>query len=441
VLDPIRKSAADRGSADGKGGFTGHGLSFGTWHLLPVARRSAAVVVAVLTALATNLAVVSLSPGTAAAGIGSDRTKVSELEQRIESQGSRVESLVVRYDQVESRLATIESHIAKDHAHLLADRRGEEEATTRLRQVAIDAYVSQASGSYADLLSSANATTLPEQEVYQGVASGSLDAAVATLQVAQHRTETAESALRVERDRTTATLRQLASAHQVAQAAIASDQAILSQVSSNLVALVNAANEQREAAEERAAARAAAAAAAAAAARQRASQPPPPRPAPGGYADPLRGVSDLSPERIDQGVDYSGSGPIYAVGDGVVLSTVNSGWPGGTFIAYRLTDGPANGLVVYAAEDIEPNVQVGQSVTPSTVLGQVYEGPTGIETGWADPSALGLTMAAEYGQFDGSNSTAFGYNFSQLLQSVGAPGGVLQNDPPTGSLPSGWPQW
>jgi len=151
-------------------------------------------------------------------------------------------------------------------------------------------------------------------------------------------------------------------------------------------------------------------------------------------------VSGLSPERIDQGVDYSGFGPIYAVGDGTVVSTYNGGWPGGTYIAYQLTDGPAAGLVVYAAEDITPDVQVGESVTSATVLGQVYEGPDGIETGWADGGALGETMAMSYGQFYGSNSTAFGSNFSQLLSSLGAPGGVLQNSP-TGSVPGNWPQW
>ena len=152
-------------------------------------------------------------------------------------------------------------------------------------------------------------------------------------------------------------------------------------------------------------------------------------------------MSALSSERIDQGVDYSGFGPIYAVGDGVVLSTTIAGWPGGTFIAYQLTDGPAAGRVVYAAEDIEPAVAIGATVTSSTVLGHAYPGPTGIETGWADGAALGNTMARTYQQFHGSNSTAFGANFSELLQSLGAPGGILQNNPPTGVLPAAWPHW
>jgi hypothetical protein len=49
-------------------------------------------------------------------------------------------------------------------------------------------------------------------------------------------------------------------------------------------------------------------------------------------------------------------------------------------------------------------------------------------------------MARKYGQYHGSNSTAFGYNFSQLLQAVGAPGGNVSGSP-TGSLPPGWPRW
>jgi hypothetical protein len=124
-----------------------------------------------------------------------------------------------------------------------------------------------------------------------------------------------------------------------------------------------------------------------------------------------------------------------------VLSTYNGGWPGGTFISYRLIDGPAAGLVVYAAEDIFPLVLVGQIVTVNTVIGTMYEGPDGIETGWADPSADGITMARDAGEFYGSNSTAFGANFSQLLESLGAPSGVAQNEPATGTLPFGWPRW
>ncbi|MHB8296574.1 MAG: hypothetical protein ACYDH5_18570, partial [Acidimicrobiales bacterium] len=222
-------------------------------------------------------------------------------------------------------------------------------------------------------------------------------------------------------------------------------QALAAAYAAQQAAAQQAAQAQQLAAQQAAQAQQQAAQAQQAAPAQQAAQPLPQQAAPpagvGGYANPLRAISNLSPERIDQGVDYAGFGPIYAIGNGVVLSTVNSGWPGGTFIAYRLTSGPAAGLVAYAAEDIYPQVQVGQTVTSSTALGTMYGGPDGIETGWATSSGSGQAMASSYGQFSGSNTTAFGYNFSMLLQALGAPGGVVQNSPPTGSLPGGWPTW
>ena len=292
-----------------------------------------------------------------------------------------------------------------------------------------------------------------------------------TLHLDQHRTEDAESGLRSEQAQAKTTLRELATAGDAATAAIASDEARLTHASGDLRSLLAAASARRRA-EEGAAERGLAAAplparsetsvpsptpsttpppvAAPAATPSPTPKPtpkpppsPPPSPSPSpssGYANPLRSVVGLSSERIDQGVDYTGFGPIYAMGNGVVLSTVGSGWPGGTFIAYRLTDGPAQGLVVYAAEDIEPSVEVGAAVTTDTVLGHVYAGPDGIETGWADGSELPDTMARTSGQFNGSNSTAYGDNFSQFLQSLGAPGGV-EVPPSVGVLPASWPQW
>jgi len=147
-----------------------------------------------------------------------------------------------------------------------------------------------------------------------------------------------------------------------------------------------------------------------------------------GYVNPLCQISNLNAERIDQGVDYSGNGPIVAVGSGTVLSITNGGWtPGGAFIAYRLTTGRAAGLVVYAAEQIIPQVSVGNQVVAGQVLGIVYGG---IETGWATASGTGQSLAGADGQWNGSsNSTADGVNFSQFLGYIGAPQGILY--PPT----------
>jgi murein DD-endopeptidase MepM/ murein hydrolase activator NlpD len=161
------------------------------------------------------------------------------------------------------------------------------------------------------------------------------------------------------------------------------------------------------------------------------------------YLNPLRNVSDLTLERIDQGVDFSGSGPVYAVGDGVVIeaSADNPGWDGG-WITYQLTNGIDSGLVVYVAEDVTPTVQVGQEVTPLTVIGDMFEGGEGIEIGWAQPNGQNSeSQLAVAGGIGGAGPfpTMVGFNFDKLLQSLGVPAAPNASEPASGLLPANYP--
>jgi hypothetical protein len=166
---------------------------------------------------------------------------------------------------------------------------------------------------------------------------------------------------------------------------------------------------------------------------------------PGGdYRNPLRGVTGLVSERIDEGVDFTGTGPVYALGDAVITTAAgtNYGWPGGGWITYRLTGGPAVGLVVYVAEDITPAVAVGQRVSSSTVLGTMFAGGDGIETGWAQPTGLSaeseLVQAGGIGG-NGPFPTRIGVNFDELLRSLGVPAAPNRAQPAYGLLPAGYP--
>jgi hypothetical protein len=162
------------------------------------------------------------------------------------------------------------------------------------------------------------------------------------------------------------------------------------------------------------------------------------------YANPLRAISGLIPERIDQGVDFGGTGPIYAIGDAVVTgaTSANYGWPGGGWITYRLTDGPAAGLTVFVAEDVQPTVTVGATVTPQTVIATMYDGGAGIETGWAMASGFTAeSQTPEAGSISGAGPypTEVGLNFEELLQALGVPAANNRSDYAYGLLPSGYP--
>ena len=185
-------------------------------------------------------------------------------------------------------------------------------------------------------------------------------------------------------------------------------------------------------------------------ARRRAAQHPAPQPpqpkatASSAYQNPLRAVSDLVLERVDQGVDFGGAGPVYALGDGVITNATgdSTGWPGGGWITYKLTDGPDAGLVVYVAEDVKPTVEVGQKVTSSTVIANMFNGGDGIETGWAtSDSSTAESQTEAAGGIDGGGPfpTMVGLSFDAVLESVGVPAAPNANEAGSGLLPAGYP--
>jgi hypothetical protein len=157
------------------------------------------------------------------------------------------------------------------------------------------------------------------------------------------------------------------------------------------------------------------------------------------YRNPLRSIHSLKAGRIDQGVDYSGSGPVYALGTGTVLNRFNKGWPGGAFISYRLADGPAKGYVVYVAENVTPRVSRGQRVTTHTVIGTLHNAYPNMEIGWSAKAGTGFAWCHR-GYVEG-HSTVCGLNMNKLLVVLGAPSGYKQHGYVTGSLPPRFPTW
>lgn len=165
-----------------------------------------------------------------------------------------------------------------------------------------------------------------------------------------------------------------------------------------------------------------------------------PKAGPQGYTNPLAQAVGLTPERVDQGVDYSVSGdsPLLALGNGVIKNTTNAGWPGGGFVALQLSDGPYMGNIVYYAEHLTPLVNVGDTVTAGNAICTLHPGFPNLEIGWggggSSGGALGASLAASNGPVSEGTSTACGVSFNNLLVSLGAPSGQVQGTP-TGTCP------
>jgi hypothetical protein len=163
----------------------------------------------------------------------------------------------------------------------------------------------------------------------------------------------------------------------------------------------------------------------------------------GYYVNPIG--AGLKPDRIDMGVDYTGSGPLYAVGSGTI-ENVASGWPGGKFISLLLDAGPYAGKTVYYAENINAAVNVGQHVTTGQQIGTAVGAYPYIEVGWAAPGGKGNTQAALAGEIPpagidpGKYSTAYGVSMSNFIASLGGPAGIIQPGGIRGTVASDYPQ-
>ena len=407
-----------------------------------------------------------VAPAAHAATVESDRAQIAQIQKQIAQKGAEIETLVRNANAARANLDTLHAQIRRDERLLAVDSRAQRDAQALVRKAAVVAYVGRGNGdaSLAIFEGTSSITQRMSGRHYLDAVNSHWDTSIAQLELAKGRADDDRRVLLSRQDAAQHVLDQLTRAQTDANSAITAQNATLAHVSAHLESMLITQQKQKQAQARRAAHRAIAAALAAATQKEDAApsdapqgpvsnptpptQPtpptktlPPPKPVSGGgYANPFRSTGGLSPERIDSGVDYAGAGPVYAIGNGVVLNVYAADWPGGTFIAYQLDDGPAKGLVVYVAEDINPAVSVGSTVTANTVLGQMYGGPHGIETGWANGARIPDAMARSYGQYHGGNSTAFGYNFSRFMQALGAPGGILSNNP-TGSVPAGWPTW
>ena len=158
------------------------------------------------------------------------------------------------------------------------------------------------------------------------------------------------------------------------------------------------------------------------------------------YCNPYRDLTSLVPERIDQGVDYGGAGPIYAMGPGTIDVFKNrndTGWPGGTFMSYKLTAGPAAGKEIYLAENIDltAGLQSGSFVYSGTALGTLVDASPDSESGWG---VAGSGATAEYGCYTEGCMTPLGVNFNTLLVCLQAPSGT-QGTGGCCPQPTGWP--
>ncbi|PZS12310.1 MAG: hypothetical protein DLM64_05155 [Solirubrobacterales bacterium] len=155
------------------------------------------------------------------------------------------------------------------------------------------------------------------------------------------------------------------------------------------------------------------------------------------YVNPI--PKGATPERIDMGVDYGGTGNLLALGNGVVTQVNPGGWGQyGNYIEYQLADGPQKGRYIYYAEGVTPQVKVGQKLSAGQIVASMIPGwHSGIEVGYSSGRTNTAYASSAYAAAGDGSRTAAGQAFSDLVKSLGGPPGVASSAPLVGSAPTG----
>lgn len=134
-----------------------------------------------------------------------------------------------------------------------------------------------------------------------------------------------------------------------------------------------------------------------------------------GYVNPI--PKSATTGRIDQGVDFGGTGVVRAVGKAKIVRVGAPGWPGGEHgILYQLLEGPARGKFIYVYEGIEELVHEGQIVAAGHPIGRIIPGSeTGIETGWSNANGEPIS----HSEYTEGKETVGGKSFKRFLESLG----------------------
>lgn len=134
----------------------------------------------------------------------------------------------------------------------------------------------------------------------------------------------------------------------------------------------------------------------------------------GTYVSPFALSTELVTGRVDQGVDFTGSGAIVAIGAAKVLRVGAPGWPEEGGVLYQLLGGPLKGDVVFVYEGVDATVQPGQNVSAGQQIATFRPGGS-IEIGFADTAGVPLSHAV----YAEGMVTETGLEMLSLLQTLG----------------------
>jgi cell wall-associated NlpC family hydrolase len=166
------------------------------------------------------------------------KAQAASIEAKIQATGAQISALGQQYDaaqyhqqQLEDQISSTKAAIAKARTNVVSDQ-------ASLRKAAINAYISNNTGTTANPLFSSDEKTYAAKVVYTKVAEGTLNTAVANLTNSKDALTSQESKLQTQESAAAAATASAAASMQQAQALQAQQNAALSQVKGQVATLI-----------------------------------------------------------------------------------------------------------------------------------------------------------------------------------------------------------
>ncbi len=230
-------------------------------------RRAGIVLIVAVVACGTGMAyAISAAGATSVPGsaptIAGDRAQESAIEAQVASDSEWIDHLSYQYDEAQQQLQVTDQALRAASANLAVDVADENRTLLELRREALLAYTTGGNLAGFDALFDFSPRRSMERTEYLRIATARISATLSAFHAARVAVAHQQVVLAGEKSTEQATLANLSSTRQQASAAVAREDALLSQVKGNLQQLLQAAHAEEVAAERAAAERAAAAQAA-----------------------------------------------------------------------------------------------------------------------------------------------------------------------------------
>ncbi len=200
--------------------------------------RARRLVTAAVASTFACIGVLALAQAASADPLAGARAQAAQISAQLQADGAQLDRTGTEYGLAEQHLAQLDTQIAQSDTAIAYTEHDVTAAKARLRQIALNAYITGSTSTGIDTLFSSNAAKSEVVQEYQSVASGNLSDALDSYRTAQASLVSQQQQLRAMRSQAQAAVGQAAAAQQAARQAQASQQAELDKMNGQIAVLV-----------------------------------------------------------------------------------------------------------------------------------------------------------------------------------------------------------